>query len=414
MILEFFQKYLFSARAGSVIKRISWLSVVSLGVSVAALIVVMGVMTALNRNTTKRLLSVEPHLQIEVPGIENSNLLEVHPLAEKLRSDGEHKVYVSERQDMILRTLDGRFTGAIGRGIDVENLNERLRAIDDVAGQVRSESKNAPRLDFILGEQEIMIGSDLATTLKVYEGDTVLAFAPEALLLPVGEIPRYERLRIARVISANLSDVDSQAVYYLRGKSMGSLKNSLSLKRFLEVWNLKGKDAAIEKTELLVDYPGILVTTWQERESALFMALRLEKFIIGLFLSISGLIASFSLISLMVLLISQKQREIGLLQAIGLSVRRVKHLFFSLGIGLGVAGICGGALVGIAIVLYLQAWPLQILPDIYYDNTIPAYFDPVFILSVIVVGLTIAGLGSYLSAKQAVLASPSQSLRAKN
>lgn len=414
MILEFFQKYLFSARAGSVIKRISWLSVISLGVSVAALIVVMGVMTALNRNTTKRLLSVEPHLQIEVPGIENSNLLEVHPLAEKLRSDGEHKVYVSERQDMILRTLDGRFTGAIGRGIDLENLNERLRAIENVTALPNHEPEKAPPLDFILGEQEIMIGADLASNLKIYEGDTVLAFAPEALLLPVGEIPRYERLRVARVISANLSDVDSQAVYYLRGKSMGSLKNSLSLKRFLEVWNLKGKDAALEKTELLADYPGILVTTWQERESALFMALRLEKFIIGMFLSISGLIASFSLISLMVLLISQKQREIGLLQAIGLSVRRVKHLFFSLGLGLGVAGICGGALVGIAIVLYLQAWPLQILPDIYYDNTIPAYFDVVFISSVIIVGLTIAALGSFVSAKQAILLSPSQSLRSKN
>lgn len=411
LILEFFQKYLFSARAGSVIKKISWLSAMSLGVSVASLIVVMGVMTALNRNTTKRLLSVEPHLQIEIPGIESSNLLEVHPLAAKLRTDGEHKVFVSDRQDMILRTLDGRFTGAIARGIDLENLNERLRAISEVN---QPQGSGAANLDFILGEQEVMIGAELANSLKIYEGDTVLAFAPEALLLPVGEVPRYERLKIARVVSANLSDVDSQAVYYLRGKTLTTLNSSLSLKRFLEVWNTKGKDAAAEKEELLADYPGILVSTWQERESALFMALRLEKFIIGLFLGISGLIASFSLISLMVLLISQKQREIGLLQAIGLSMKRVKGLFFSLGFGLGVMGISGGALLGIIIVVYLQNFPLQILPDIYYDNTIPAQFDPFFILSVMFVGLSIAALGSFISAKQAILLSPSQSLRAKN
>lgn len=410
LVVEFFQKYLFSARAGSVIKRISWLSVISLGVSVAALIVVMGVMTALNRNTTKRLLSVEPHLQIEVPGVENSSLLEAHPLTTKLRADGEHKVYVTERQDMILRTLDGRFTGAIGRGIDVENLNERLRAIEEVN---HPDSNEPPNLNFILGDQEVMIGTELAKTLSLFEGDTILAFSPEALILPVGEVPRYERLKVARVISTN-SEADSQTLYYLRGKTLNALRSSLSLKRFLEVWNLQGKDAAAEKKELLADYPGILVTTWQERESALFMALRLEKMTIGLFLSISGLIASFSLISLMVLLISQKQREIGLLQAIGLSIRRVKHLFFSLGLGLGIVGIFGGALIGIVIVVYLQNFPLQILPDIYYDNTIPAYFDPLFIFSVVILGLSIAGLGSFLSARQATLHTPSQSLRSKN
>jgi lipoprotein-releasing system permease protein len=109
MVFDFFVKYLFSSRAGALVKTISWLSLIGLTVSISALVVVISVMTALNHNIEDRTLAVQPHLTVLIPGINSGALLELHPLVAKLKQNPDLRVSVFEQQDLILRTLDGRF-----------------------------------------------------------------------------------------------------------------------------------------------------------------------------------------------------------------------------------------------------------------------------------------------------------------
>ena len=113
MVLLFFKKYLFSSRAGAVVKKISWITVVSMTISVSSLVIVMSVMTALNTNIQDRTLAVEPHLWVEVQGVNQGPLLEAHPVAAKLRMGPGTEVQVFENQDVILRTQDGHFRGSV-------------------------------------------------------------------------------------------------------------------------------------------------------------------------------------------------------------------------------------------------------------------------------------------------------------
>lgn len=409
MVLEFFRKYLFSARAGALVKKISWLTVIGLAISVASLVVVISVMTALNHNIQDRTLAVEPHLTVEIAGVRSPALLEAHPLTAKLRENGELKVQVYENQDVILRTLDGHFRGAVARGLSQDSLNRMIFQMQ----KMDSKRNGEPLSPEILAPGEVLIGVDLAVGLGVFEGDSLMVVPPESLLLPPTEAPKYEKVKVKRIISTSLADVDAQNIFYVRDHTLTRLRDSQSRQTGIEVWTPDPSEADSYKDNLK-SFPEARVQTWKERNSALFFALRLEKVVITLFLSMAALIASFSMISVLVLLISQKRKEIGILQAIGFSSARVQKLFMQIGICLGGLGLGVGLILGAAISYWLEKNPLNVLPDIYYDSSIPAYLDGEFIVWIFIVGSLIGLLGSYYSSRSAARVSPSDALRLKN
>jgi lipoprotein-releasing system permease protein len=409
MFFEFFKKYLFSARAGALVKKISWLTVIGLTVSVSALVLVISVMTALNHNIEDRTLAVEPHLTVEIPGVNTANLLEVHPLTSKLKQNENLKVQIFENQDVIIRTADGHFRGAVARGLSQDSLNRMIFQMQ----KLDAKKKTEPLMPEVLAPGEILIGIDLAVSLGVFEGDSLMIIPPESLLLPPSEAPRYEKVKVKKIISTSLADVDAQNIFYIRDHTMKMLRNSESRKTGIEIWTPNPNEAESYKADMKA-FPEVRVQTWKERNSALFFALRLEKIVITLFLSLAALIASFSLVSVLVLLISQKRKEIGLLQAIGFSTRNVQKMFMQIGLCLGGLGLGAGLLIGSGLSYWIEKHPLNVLPDIYYDSQIPAYLDGQFVLIILLVGCVIGCLGSYYSSRGAALVLPSEALKAKN
>jgi lipoprotein-releasing system permease protein len=254
-----------------------------------------------------------------------------------------------------------------------------------------------------------MLGTDLAHALGVFEGDTLLVIPPEGLLLPPTEAPKFERVRIQQVITTNVPEVDGQQIFYMAGSTLRTLRDSASRRLGFEVrW--PDPDQAWAAKEELSGFSDVLAQTWKERNSALFLALRLEKVMIGIFLGMAALVAGLSLVSVLTLLISQKRREIGLLQALGYSSFGVRRLFTRLGWILALMGLGSGLFLGTLVSLYLEWHPLNILPDIYYDSEIPAEVQFPFVLLVAVVGLGLAGFGARWAASSTVEASPSELL----
>ncbi len=409
MVLEFFKKYLFSSRAGALVKRISWLTVIGLTVSVSSLVIVISVMTALNENIQARTLAVEPHLTVEIPNVNSPSLLEVHPLTTKLKQNPDLKIQIFENQDVILRTADGHFRGGVARGLSQDSLNQMLFQMQ----KLDSQKKGEPLTTEVLAPGEVLMGVDLAVALGLFEGDSLMVIPPESLLLPPGEAPQYEKVVVKKIISTSLADVDAQNIFYVRDHTLRRLKDSQSRQIGIEVWVPKPTKADSYKDEMK-GFPEVRVQTWKERNSALFFALRLEKIVITLFLSLAALVASFSMISVLVLLISQKRREIGILQAIGFSTHRVQQLFMRIGLCLGGLGLGAGLVIGCLISFYIEKYPLNVLPDIYYDSQIPASLDLGFVLVVAVAGCAIGLAGSFYSSKSAALVLPSEALRSKN
>lgn len=391
------------------VRRIAFLSVISIFLSVTSFLVVLFVMNGMSGSIAKRIMLLEPHLNIEIAGVQESRLIMSQPVVQRLQEDSHNRLHLFENQDLIVRSYDGQFRGAMARGVTTESFRYFLSELK----QMNSKNKNSEFVDNIeLPEaNEVLLGVDLARSLGVFEGDSLTLVSPEALLLPAGESPRMEKVTVKAIISTNIPDLDAQALYYRLDSPISRL--SEAVRRGVEVWLPKAQDADQKKLEL-ASFDGVKIETWGERNKSIFFALKMERFTIGLFLSLAGLIAGSGVLTVLFLLISQKKRDIAILKTVGMSGRAAVRLFAGIGFTLSMLGVVLGVLVGTGLSLYIQANPLKILPDIYYDNEIPAKVDFWLVLLVLFVGALMSWAGSWIPALIARAIRPAEALRIKN
>lgn len=409
----FFRHLILSSRAGALVRRISFLSFGAISLSVFAFLVVLFVMTGMNASIKDRLIALEPHIVISVPGAKTAEQVAKEPRLEELAADGRLRTAFYESQDVILRSLDGQFQGAVARGVDENGLRDFLQEIQRLQIQQVASVEDSPVVD-PPGEGEVLIGLDLARQLGLFEGDQLLVIAPESLLLPVGEAPRTEKVRIKKIVGTNLADLDAQLFMYVRGKALRTLAASPARRAGLEIRLANGDRADAWKREF-GDSRGLQVETWGERNSALFFALKMEKLMIGVFLGLAGLIAGSSILTVMTLLLSQKRRDIALLRVLGLSAQRAVRTFTQMGLGLAGSAVLLGVILGAISGIWIEHHPLRILPgDIYYDAEIPSRFDAGLTVVTLLVSLGLAFLGAWIPSRRVADVEPTTVLRQKN
>jgi lipoprotein-releasing system permease protein len=415
---DLFRHYLLSKRAGSTVRIIAWLCILGVGIGVMALVIVLSIMNGFNGSIKNRLLAVEPHLVISFKDKNQVREIESSEVYQQLKSDKSLQVESFESQDVIIRTAEGLYGGAVARSVEKQSLKNIFDEVHKADIQRRAVKKSEDLVTKVadetieLAQDEVIVGVDLARSLGIFEGDQIVAISPETLLLPKSEIPKIEKLKVKAMISTNIPEIDSKLVFYARDKSFTHLRTSASHEAGIEVRLPNPEDFSSLKKEL--EKKGALVDSWRDRNSSLFYALRLEKFAMGAVLSLSALIASFSIITVLVLLLTQKRKDMGVLMAMGLSKRDTRNLFLKLGLSLSSMGLFGGLFLGIAICFLIDHYPLPILPDIYYDATIPAKVDPLFILAIIIFAAIISFLSAWLPATRYTNLNPSEALRARS
>lgn len=383
---------------------IAWHCILGIGMGVAALVIVLSVMNGFNLTIRNRMLSIEPHLVV------SRNARPTDEDVEKLRFTMKsiapiERIDRFEAQDLILRSMDGVFGGAIAKGYDAPALDMLLKRVwaaakHDTPEPLTESSKLKPN--------EIMLGLDLARSLGIFEGDEVILVPPEMLLLPKGEVPRFQKYKVKALISTQIPDVDAHLLFYNLNPT-GQKMKSLSLETGFEVRLIDPYAAARVKDQLAK--VGYKAQTWMERDTSLFFALKMESFAMALFLSLAVLITSFSIVTVMVLLMNQKRQDIGMFRALGLSMRRTRRVFLRVGLMLSFIGITGGILFGSIVCWILETYPLELLPDIYTDSTLPAKFTWRIFGFVLLSSSVIAVLGAWLPVLRYIQVQPSESLR---
>ena len=166
--------------------------------------------------------------------------------------------------------------------------------------------------------------------------------------------------------------------------------------------------------DIFLQHPSIQTDSRKLKAGDLFFALKMEKLMIGTFLGLAGLIASSSILTVLVLLMSQKKRDIAIIKTLGLSQKRTLWLFTKMGLWISGGAIGLGSILGIGTSLYIEHNPVNILPNIYYDSSIPASVNYYFVLVVLIVAGLLAFFGSYLPAKATLKIQPAILLKQKN
>lgn len=413
---DLFKHYLFSRRAGAVVRVVAWLCILGVALGVMSLIIVLSIMNGFNHSMKSRLLAVEPHLILNFAGVSEVKNLETLSITQELASRKDLESRIFETQEVMLRTVDGFFGGGIARGVDAEGLRSILREMQKVSNHsvqatqtpIEIGGPEAPE-DIDLGAGEVLMGVDLAKSLGVFPGEKLTVIAPEALLLPAGELPEFERVTIKGLISSNVADVDSKILFYNRKLTFANLRDAASREVGLEIRLPDPEDYPAYKKEF--EGKGAKVTSWVDRNSSLFYALRMEKMTIGTFLGLSALIASFSIVTVLVLLLTQKRKDIGVMMAMGLSPKKTQRVFLGVGLILSGLGLAGGLIFGITFCWIISTFPMDILPNIYYERTIPARLDPWLLVVILIFAVLISLLSAYFPARRHTRLSPAEALR---
>lgn len=402
----FLNKLVLSKRSGSLIRRISILSFCTITLSLTSFFIVLFVMNGMNRNIRSRIVTLEPHLTTE-------NSSNINAQVQELVDSGVTEVVQYEKLDLILRTIEGQFRGAEALGYKEQGLNIWLDKLRNLKSKGDSSYLHDSSLYSLnLGKNEVAIGVDLARSLSLLEGDEITLIPPETLLLSSLDTPVFQKVIVKRIITTDLYGADAKLLLFNSDFSLKSFKKTLSYKTGLQFWFKSVIDADSYKN--ILSKNSIKSETWQEKNSDLFFALKMEKLMIGTFLGLAGLVASTSILTVLSLLMSQKKRDIAVIKTLGFSQNNTLWLFTKIGLWISGGGVILGALLGISTSLYIQKYPVNILPNIYYDSSIPAQVDFYFAFLVLVFAFLLAFLGAYLPARATLQIQPAILLKQKN
>lgn len=399
--LEFLYKFLFSRRAGALIKIISWLAIIGLGTGVASLILVLSVMNGFNKSIRARKFSAEPHLVINMSDKSKKDIKQ-HPGVLWLEQQKDIQFDISESQDVILRTSDGFVQGAIAQGISQETLSTMIK-------ESRKRHHQSEKEEITLKPGQAVFGGALGDVMGLFEGDQLTVVTPESLLGSQDAIPVFERITVKNFIRTEIDEIDSQKIYYITGESLVRLRNSASLQRTVEIRLPDPENFYATKKKL--ESFNLKVESWQDRNSNLFYSLKLEKFVVGLLLGLSTLIASFSLVTVMTLLVTQKRKEIGLLMALGFTAGRLQKIFTRVGLALAGFGIVGGLSLGVGVSLFLGKYSEGFLPNVYEETNVPTEVQLSQVVIVLSLAVVFALVTTWVSVRKISHLQPVDALR---
>jgi lipoprotein-releasing system permease protein len=256
----------------------------------------------------------------------------------------------------------------------------------------------------------LIVGRELARSLQVSLGDEVNVVTPNGEMGPMGPIPRSRPFRVVGVFYSGMYEYDANYAY----TSISSAQAFLSVEGItgIELKTVNVDEAPLVAERLQAAVPaGVDVLDWQELNRSLFYALKLEKIAMFVVLTFIILVASFSIVAMLIMIVIEKGREIAILKAIGATNGGVMRTFVFQGLVIGIVGAILGLLFGLGICWFLAEFGFPLNSEVYYISTLPVDVDPTEITLVVFAAILISLMATIYPSIQAARLNPVQGLR---
>ena len=256
----------------------------------------------------------------------------------------------------------------------------------------------------------LIIGPELAKALQVDLGDEVNVVTPNAEMGPMGPIPRSRPFRIVGVFYSGMYEYDANFAYTYINDAQDFL--SVEGATGIELRTASVEEAvgvAVDLQRMLG--PSVEVLDWQELNRSLFYALKLEKIAMFVVLTFIILVASFSIVAMLIMIVIEKGREIAILKSMGATNGGVMRTFIFQGLVIGTIGALIGLVGGLAICYFLATVGFPLNSEVYYISTLPVEVDPGEVLAVVVCAVVISLLATIYPSIQAARLNPVDGLR---
>jgi lipoprotein-releasing system permease protein len=373
------------------LKIISIFSFLGIMLGVAILIIVMSVMNGFKTDLTKKILGLNPHIVIQP----NSFTINDKYISKLKNEFPDIKISKSLSGEGII-IINDNAKGVIFKGIDknekksIEFLSQNI-----TSGNAKTFNKN-----------QVFIGTELAYNLKLKKDDKISLMSSAFVATPLGSLPKQESFNIAGTFTTGFLEFD-QNIILLEMEDALSIFDKEEKDQNIEIYLKDPLEANLLKSKIEKFNPNYFIYTWSDLNKSFFSALKVERNVMFIILTLIVIVAAFNIISGLTILIKNKTKEIAILKTLGLSNNSIKKSFFLTGFSIGFLATISGIILGIIFshnieklrIILSSVFNLEIFPpDIYFLEKLPSEISFFSILIIFILSLAVSAIASYIPA----------------
>ena len=404
-------RYLRAKRKQVMISVITVIAIAAVSMGVASLIVVLAMMTGFRQEFQAKILSGTAHLNLthkERQPIENYRDLVLRlsalPHIRSASATLYQRVLVQGQKDT---------EGAVLKGVDLNaprNANEVFQFTVEGDPQLLAD----PEIDSESGVKidRIVLGRELARTIGLNIGSIATVISPQGHLTPVGLAPRYRDFKVAGIFESGLSDYDATWAY-ISLEAAQRLSGSEDVAEIIQM-KVDDVDAVKEIGREVISAVGkeYEVQDWQQLNAPIYSALSYEKYLTGIALLIVIGIAALNIITVLIMIVMDKHKDIAILKSMGATNRSVMYVFMAQGVSIGIVGVIVGVVIGTGFCYFAndQHW-IKLPVGAYALDYLPFYATAVDVVIVALVTIAISFVSTIFPSLNAARLNPVEALR---
>jgi lipoprotein-releasing system permease protein len=396
-------RYLKTRKKDGFLNIISIFSFVGISLGVAVLIIVMSVMNGFRTELVEKIIGFNAHAVVkpydQPINKENLKNKELKTLSNKLLfSNSSEGVLINKDYTKGLQ-LRGYTTNGFEKLDIVKNQN--------FYGNGKLISKH------------ISIGKELSINFNINIGDKVLIMSPSGVQTIVGNLPKQETYIVDSIFDSGLADFD-QNIAFINIKDLENLFDLDESERFLEIYLKDPKKIDFAKKKLKEIFNKEYIYTWSDLNKSLFSALKVERNVMFIILSLIIIVAAFNIISGLTILVKNKTKEIAILKSIGVQNKSIAKIFFMVGFLIGSTATLFGILVGVLFSIYIEnirqllsnIFNISLFPEeIYFLSKMPSEINVYSIFLIAICSIIITSIVSIYPAIKASKLDPVKALK---
>ena len=373
------------------LKVISVFSFIGIMLGVAILIIVMSVMNGFKTDLTKKILGLNPHVVVQSNGFKIEDKF-IENLKKNNDSISISRTYSGE--GVVVGNNNAK--GIIVKGVDTRNfegLNFLKKNISE--GDINKFKKNTA-----------FIGAELAFNLDLKIGDKINLMSSAFIATPFGGLPKQETMMVTGIFNTGFYEFDQNFVFLNLSDAL-SLFDKNEYEQNLEIYLKNPMKANLLKQKVQKLNENFFVYSWTDLNKSFFSALKVERNVMFIILTLILIVAAFNIISGLTILIKNKTKEIAILKTLGLSNNSIIKSFFLTGFTIGFFASITGIFLGVVFALNIDKiriflstfFNLEIFPqDVYFLEKLPSEINIYSIFLIFIFSLAISALASYIPA----------------
>jgi len=377
-------RYLKTRKSDGFLNIISIFSFIGISLGVAVLIIVMSVMNGFRTELINKIVGFNAHVTVK-PYETSINLEKLNDTNLNLISK---ELIFSNSGEAIV--ISKEYTkGLILRGYNSEDFPKL---------DVVKKGNLVGNPNYLL-QNNISIGKELSFNLGLTVGDRISIMSPSGIETIIGNLPKQETFSITSIFDSGLADFDTN-IAFINLETLESFFDFQSKDRNLEIYLKNPSNIEAIKIQIQKIFNNEFIYTWSDMNRSLFSALKVERNVMFIILSLIIIVAAFNIISGLTILVKNKTRDIAILKSIGVLNKSITKIFFLVGVYFGTTATLFGIFLGIVFSLYIEnfreflsnTFNLSLFPEeIYFLSTMPSEINPtsIFIISLCSIFITI-------------------------